>query len=156
MLLFVWATPHVPYRCAASRMGLGSSLMLMPARVLLIGSDPSHLGARAAVLDHFWEIRTSAQDPSAAIQHGADLVVVLETIPEDARQSLVEQIKQQDASVLVVKLNGFDSGPFAGADAIVDAQHGPGALVSAVYELLTERGLGSRAWPIAGEAIRIS
>ena len=28
-----------------------------------------------------------------------------------------------------------------------DEQHGPGALVSTVYELLTERGIPSRAWP---------
>jgi hypothetical protein len=53
--------------------------------------------------------------------------------------------------ILLVRVNGFDSGPHAGADATVDDLHGPGALVSTIYELLTERGLASRAWPIPGE-----
>ena len=129
--------------------------MPVPARVLLIGDDISHLATRAAVLEHFWQIRFGVGDPVQNVQQGADLVIVLESIPDLERQAIVEKIKHHDSSVLVVKINGFDSGPFACADAIVDAQHGPGALISAVYELLTERGLGSRAWPVPGESIRL-
>ena len=129
--------------------------MSTPARVLLIGNDPVHLGTRAAALEHFWQIGISTHDPLEILRNGTDLVVVFESLPELERQTLVERIKQEDASILVVKINGFNSGPHAGADAIVDAHEGPGALVSAIYELLTERGLGSRQWPIAGDSARL-
>ena len=52
--------------------------------------------------------------------------------------------------MLVVKVNGYDAGPHASADATVDETHGPGKLVSTIYELLTERGLPSRKWPENG------
>ena len=55
--------------------------------------------------------------------------------------------------MLVVKINGYDAGPHASADATVDEAHGPGALVATIYELLTERGLPSRAWAEEGGGV---
>ena len=57
------------------------------------------------------------------------------------------RLRAEAPTLLLVRENGFESGPHAGADATVDVAHGPGALVSAIYALLTERGLGSRVWP---------
>ncbi len=78
-----------------------------------------------------------------------DLVVVCETLPEPERQQWVERVRLESSAMLVVKLNGYDAGPHASADATVDVEHGPGALVATIYELLTERGLESRGWPFA-------
>lgn len=116
-----------------------------PSRVLLIGGDQPHLDARVEVMEHFWTVMTALADETLNLE--TDLVVVCETIPEPMRQDLVERVRGEAPTMLVVKVNGFDSGPRMGADATVDEVHGPGALVSTIYELLTERGLPSRGWP---------
>ena len=121
--------------------------MSMLARVLIVGKLQENLDARAEILRHFWSIRTTALNEPEAAEIDADVVVVCETLSEAERQRWVDRIRQESSSILVVKVNGYDSGPFGGADATVDEQHGPGALVSTVYELLTERGKASRAWP---------
>jgi hypothetical protein len=122
---------------------------MTPARVLLIGNEREHLEARAAVLHHFWEIDIAALSGSDVPVFSADLVVVCHTLPEEERQQWVMRVRHQVPTMLIVRMNGFDSGPHAGADATVDVHHGPGALVSTIYELLTERGLASREWPAA-------
>ena len=121
--------------------------MSTPARVLLIGHNQDHLRARAAVLHHFWVIDIASPEQSDVPVFSADLTVVCHTLPDAERQHWVQKIRHQVPSMLIVRMNGFDSGPHAGADATVDVHHGPGALVSAIYELLTERGLASRDWP---------
>ncbi len=122
--------------------------MMTPARVLLIGNEREHLEARAEVLHHFWEIDIAALNESDVPVFSADLVVVCHTLPQVERQQWVMRVRHQVPSMLIVRMNGFDSGPHAGADATVDVHNGPGALVSTIYELLTERGLGSREWPL--------
>jgi hypothetical protein len=80
-----------------------------------------------------------------------DVVVVSATLPEPSRQEWIDRVRASAPGMIVVRVNGFDSGPHLSADATVDETHGPGALVSTIYELLTERGLGSRRWPLPGE-----
>jgi hypothetical protein len=117
------------------------------ARVLLVGHQRSHLEARASVLHHFWDIQTAEPEESLVSVFAADLVVVCHTLPEAERQHWVSKLRHQVPSMLIVRMNGFDSGPHAGADATVNVHNGPGALVSTIYELLIERGLPSRDWP---------
>ncbi len=120
---------------------------MMPARVLLMGNELPHLEARAAVLHHFWQIDLTTVAESDVPIFSADLVVVCHTLPESERQKWVMKVRHQVPTMLIIRMNGFDSGPHAGADATVDVHAGPGALVSTIYELLTERGLASKDWP---------
>lgn len=117
-----------------------------PARVLLIGDDQEHMQTRTNVLRYFWTMATATPEESDQRTPLTDLAVICHTLPEGERQELISRIRQQHPGILLVKVNGYDSGPHAGADATVDAVHGPGALVSTIYELLTERGLPSRGW----------
>ncbi len=121
--------------------------MTLPARVLLIGDELDHLESRANVLKHFWEIDIAALQTSDVPVFSADLTVVCHTIPEEERERWVMRIRHQVPTMLIVRMNGFDSGPRDGADATVDVHAGPGSLVSTIYGLLTERGLASRGWP---------
>ena len=121
--------------------------MSTPARVLLIGYERSQLEVKASILHHFWTITLASPDQSDVPIFSADLVVVCHTLPEAERQHWVAKVRHQIPSMLIVRMNGFDSGPHAGADATVNIHNGPGALVSTIYELLTERGLISRDWP---------
>lgn len=120
------------------------------ARVVLIGDDTEHLQAKAAVLRHFWPVRVCG--PERLQQPHAEVAVVCVTLSERERQQCVETLREQTPELLIVKMNGYDSGPHAGADAIVDEARGPGALVATIYQLLTEKGLPSRAWPEHVEA----
>ena len=130
--------------------------MSIPAQVLLIGKAKAHLEAHAAVLEHFWRVAVAVVDAAEEMPLGADVVVVCETLPEGERQEWVERVRQALPTALVVKMNGQPAGPRAGADATVNEDDGPGALVSTIYELLTERGMESRAWPLVGEAVRLN
>ena len=121
--------------------------MAEPARVSLIGNSQSHLDVRAAVLQHFWKVETIALDLGEAPDFNTELVVVCASIGKPEQQRWVDRARQAAPMLLIVRCDGFDSGPLAGADATVDDEHGPGALVSTIYELLTERGLESRDWP---------
>ncbi len=109
------------------------------------------MAARADVLENFWAVQTLAVHEGDELDLPADVVVVCDSLPELERQDLVERVRLQAPQMLVVKMNGYDSGPHASADATVDEAHGPGALVSTIYALLTERGLASRMWPAPGE-----
>ncbi len=151
----VWAIEGRKGECIGASMRLGSSHMSTPARVLLIGRELAHLEARVAVLEHFWRVGMAVVETETRVELKADVVVVCETLPELERQAWVSRARQEVPGAVVVKMNRHDAGPQAGADATVDEIHGPGALVSTIYELLTERGLESRAWPIAGESVRL-
>jgi hypothetical protein len=120
-------------------------------RVLLLGKDEAQLDVYAAVLRHFWPVQTLVVKHGDPLPHAMDVVVVCSTLPEPERQHLIDAVRAAHPAMLVVRVNGFDSGPHAGADATVDETHGPGALVSTIYELLTERGLASLRWPLPGE-----
>ncbi len=109
------------------------------------------MAVRADLLENFWAVQTTAVHEGDELDLPADVVVVCDSLPDGERQDLVERVRLQTPQMLVVKMNGYDSGPHAGADATVDEAHGPGALVSTIYALLTERGLGSRLWRTPGE-----
>lgn len=123
------------------------------ARVVVIGDQVEHLQAKAAVLRHFWPVRmTCVSEPEHLRQPNSEVAVVCITLKESERQQCVDGLRVRNPKLLIVKMNGYDSGPHAGADAIVDEARGPGALVSTIYQLLTERGLHSRPWPEHVEA----
>ena len=121
--------------------------MASPAQVTLIGNTQAYLNVRAAVLQHFWLVETVALDSGEVPNHLGELVVICASLSPQDRDVWVERSRAEKPKVLIVRVDAFNSGPLAGADAIVDDDHGPGALVSAIYELLTERGLESREWP---------
>ena len=127
----------------------------VPAKVTLVGNGRAQLETRARVLTHFWETEVVALDEGQTPDYETHLMIVFETLPEPERQDWVQRARAEKPGLLLVKINGYDSGPHAGADATVDETHGPGALVSTIYELLTERDLPSRAWPSIQEDVRI-
>lgn len=120
--------------------------MAQPARVLLIGKTRGPLETMARVLRYFWLVQMSVVNDGDRPPLEAEVVVLCDTFTERERQAWVDQVKGGAPAALIVKMNGYDSGPHAGADATVDEQQGPGALVSTIYEMLRERGLGSRGW----------
>ena len=120
--------------------------MATPAQVTLIGNTQAYLNVRAAVLQHFWLVETVALDTGEVPKCLGELVVVCASLPSEERQAWVERSRAEKAKVLIVRMDAYDAGPLAGADACVEEDHGPGALASAIYELLTERGFESRAW----------
>lgn len=120
--------------------------MTEAAHVLLVGNIPEHLEAQTAVLKHFWKVSAASSNAFATILLSAEVVVLCHTLSEAERRNIVKQLNKEAPNLLIVKMNGYDSGPHAGVDAGVDLHHGPGALVSTVYGLLTERGLPSRGW----------
>ncbi len=121
--------------------------MATPAQVTLIGNTQAYLNVRAAVLQNFWLVETVALDAGEIPKGAGDLVVVCASLPAAERREWVEWARAEKPLVLIVRVDEFETGPLAGADACVEDEHGPGALVSAIYELLTERGLESREWP---------
>lgn len=126
--------------------------MTLPAQVTIVGSSPASLEARANVLQQFWRVDAVSLDLGQLLNFPTDLLVVSASILGPQRQAIVEAARARDPRLLIVRMDSFDSGPMSGADATVDEGRGPGALVSAIYELLTERGLGSRGWPKLYEA----
>jgi hypothetical protein len=122
-----------------------------PAQVTLIGNTEAYLMVRAAVLQHFWLVETVSLDSGELPKFAGELVVVCASLPAHERKAWVERARAEKPHVLIVRVDEFEAGPLAGADAIVEDEHGPGALVSAIYELLTERGLESREWPEVAE-----
>ena len=122
--------------------------MAVPAKVELIGLSRTALEVRAAVLEHFWAVRTVAVDEGQEPVFDGEVVVIFASMPGDVQQSWVDRARFAMPLVLIVRVDRFDSGPLAGADATVDDDQGPGALVSAIYELLTERGMASRGWAL--------
>ena len=122
-------------------------MMMEPAHVLLIGNEPAYLQEQTAVLRHFWTIATASTIEFNALAPVTHVAVLCHSLTDSERERVVSFLNQKHPGLLLVKINGYDSGPHAGVDASVDLHHGPGALVSTIYELLTERGLPSRGWP---------
>lgn len=122
--------------------------MGLPALITIVGTSPPYLESRAKVLQHFWMVETVSLDAEECPRFETDLLVVSASVPEPHRQKLVESARRHDPTLLIVRTDGFDSGPLNGADATVDEGRGPGALVATIYELLTQRGLSSRNWRI--------
>lgn len=120
--------------------------MSAPARILLLGKDQALLNLRASVLIHFWYIATRATLRFDITDSAADLIVLCYTIPEQQRRSWIASVRTAIPNLLVITLDDFDSGPREGTDLTVNRNHGPAALVSAIYELLHERGLESKPW----------
>ncbi len=125
--------------------------MTTPAQVALVGNSQAYLDVRAAVLQHFWLVETVALDLGETPQFTAQLVVICASIASSEQQAWVDRTRNIAPQVLIVRVDGFDPRPLSGADAAVEDDHGPGALVSAIFELLTERGLESREWPAIPE-----
>jgi hypothetical protein len=117
------------------------------AKVSIVGNTQSYLNVRAAVLQHFWLVDTVSLDAGEIPEFAAELMVLCASLSNDEQQQWVDRARLAKSQILIVRMNGFNHGPLAGADAMVDDGEGPGALVSAIYELLTERGLESREWP---------
>ena len=126
--------------------------MAEPGRVLVLGRDLGPLERMARVLRHCWVVQTGLVEVGETPALDADVVVLCDSFTEAERQGWVDLVKGQAPGMLIVKMNGYNSGPHAGADATVDEDQGPAALISTVYELLCERGVGSRGWADA-EAI---
>lgn len=121
--------------------------MNMPARVLIVGNDQSLLDARASVLQHFWIIFTTAPPHASVPPASIDVAVFCNTLREEERQIWLTSLRGITPNLPIVTLNAFDSGPRNGADAAVNLDRGPAALVSTIFELLTERGLDHKLWP---------
>ena len=121
------------------------------ARVLIVGKNAAQAEGMARVLRHCWIVRT-ALVRAALVRAGgepkldAEVVVLCDEFTEVERQHLVDHVKAEMPGILIVKMNGYASGPHAGADATVDEEQGPAALISTIYELLCERGMGSHRW----------
>jgi hypothetical protein len=121
--------------------------MSAPAKVSIIGNTQAYVNVRAAVLQHFWLVETVALDAGEVPLFAAELMVLCASIAAEEQQDWVDRARVKRPHILIVRMDGFNHGPLAGADAMVDDGEGPGALVSTIYELLTERGLESREWP---------
>lgn len=117
------------------------------AKVALIGNSQAYLDVRANVLQHFWLVDTVALDRGEVPEFASELIVICASLAGAEQQAWVDRARGEAPLILIVRMDGFASGPLMGADAVVDDEHGPGALVSTIYELLTERGLESREWP---------
>ncbi len=115
-------------------------------RVLILGNSLAPLERIARVLRHCWVVRTGLLGPGKVPVLDADVVVMCDTFGELERQQWVDWVKMEVPGMPIVKMNGYNSGPHAGTHATVDAEQGPAVLISAIYELLIERGLASRGW----------
>ncbi len=127
--------------------------MLAPAHVLLVGNDRKILSIRADVLLNFWSIAATTTLANSDLHRAADLVVLCHTLSEDQRHHWITILRAASPNRLIVSLDFQDLGPRNGIDATIDLHRGPAALVSVIYQLLTERGLPSRLWPATGHTI---
>ena len=121
--------------------------MNMPARVLIVGNDQSLLDVRASILQHFWIVSITAPPHASIPPASVDVAIFCNTLQEEERPIWLSSLRGVTPNLLIVTLNPFDSGPRNGADAAVNLDRGPAALVSTVFELLTERGLEHKLWP---------
>lgn len=111
-----------------------------------MGKSAAQAERMARVLRHCWIVTVELVKPGEAPGLSAEVVVLCDEFTAVERQSLVDHVKAEVPGMLIVKMNGYTSGPHAGADATVDEEQGPAALISTIYELLCERGLGSHQW----------
>jgi hypothetical protein len=127
------------------------------AHILLVGNDGRLLNERAELLSSFWEISAiSSFDESQSALGGADLLLLCHTVTEAQRLDWIACSRASLATRPIVSLEFVDpaeTGRRSGADATVDHNRGPAALVSTIYELLNERGLGSKRWTAGGQTL---
>jgi hypothetical protein len=129
------------------------------AHILLVGNDGRLLNERAELLSHFWLVTAiSAFDEGVAFLQRADMLMLCHTVNEDQRTAWIAHSRAASPSRAIISLEFVDAagaepgkglartGFRTGADAVVDHHRGPAALVSAIYELLNERGLDSKPW----------
>jgi hypothetical protein len=131
--------------------------MNRPAQILLVGNDGRLLNERAALLASFWEVEAiSSFDEGGPALQKADLLVLCHTVTEAQRLAWIASSRVSLPTRPIVSLEFVDSaetGRRNGADATVDHNRGPAALVSTIYELLNERGLHSRQWTAGGHTL---
>ncbi len=127
------------------------------AHVLLIGNDGRLLKERAELLTNFWEIvAVSSFDEDDTSLSKADLVVLCHTVTEAQRQAWITRARTAIPVRAIVSLELADPADLHrrnGTDATVAHNRGPAALVSTLYELLNERGLGSKRWAAGGQTL---
>lgn len=116
------------------------------ARVLIVGKNAGQAEQMARVLRHCWIVKTALVRAGEEPVLDAEVVVLCDEFTEVERQHLVDHVKAEMPGMLIVKVNGYASGPHAGADATVDDEQGPAALISTIFELMCERGMGSHRW----------
>jgi len=128
-----------------------------PAHILLVGNDGRLLNERAGLLSNFWEIAAiSSFDAGEPALGNADLLVLCHTVTEAQRLAWIASSRASLATRPIVSIefvDPADAGRRSGADATVDHNRGPAALVSTIYELLNERGLGSKQWTAGGSTL---
>lgn len=117
------------------------------AHILLVGNDGRLLNERAALLSNFWEIAAiSSFDEGENSLGRADLLVLCHTMT-DAQRVIWITSSHTSASIRpIVSLELDNTAGVGRRSGTVDHNHGPAALVSTIYELLNERGLGSKPW----------
>ena len=127
------------------------------AQILLVGNDGRLLNERAELLSNFWQISAiSSFDESEPRLSQAQLVVLCHTVTEPQREAWIASSRATQAARPIVSLefaDPLDTGRRSGTDATVDHNRGPAALVSTIYELLNERGLGSKPWSAGGQTL---
>jgi hypothetical protein len=131
--------------------------MSSPAHILLVGNEGRLLNERAVLLANFWTIAAiSSFDEAGDALHTASLVVLCHTLTEAQRVAWVERARAAALARPILSLeftDPADVGRRNGTDATVEHRLGPAALVSAIYELLTERGIASRQWTSGGHTL---
>jgi hypothetical protein len=127
------------------------------AHILLVGNDGRLLNERAALLSNFWEIAAiSSFDEGENSLGRADLLVLCHTVTDAQRINWITSSRTSASTRPIVSLeldNTAGVGRRSGTDATVDHNRGPAALVSTLYELLNERGLGSKPWTPGGQTL---
>jgi hypothetical protein len=131
--------------------------MTSAAHILLVGNDGRLLNERATLLANFWTITAiSSFDDAGHALEDAGLVVLCHTLTEAQRLAWISRARATVPTRPIVSLefaDPADVGRRNGADATVEHRLGPAALVSTIYELLRERGLGSREWTGGGHTL---
>jgi len=131
--------------------------MSATAHILLVGNDGRLLNERAQLLSNFWEIAAiSTFDESHKPPAKTDLLLLCHTVTDAQRISWIESSRAAFPTRPIVSLefvDPADAGRRNGVDATVDHNRGPAALVSTIYELLNERGLGSKHWTSGGHTL---
>jgi hypothetical protein len=124
------------------------------AHILLVGSDGRLLNERAALLEHFWTVSAiSTFDEAVAGLRTAELLVLCHSVTEEQRAVWIEASRAAAPQRPVISLETGETARRAGVDAVVDHGRGPAALVSTIYELMTERGLKSRQWAAGAQTL---
>jgi hypothetical protein len=131
--------------------------MTSPAHILLVGNDGRLLNERATLLANFWTVTAiSSFDDAGHALAAAGLVVLCHTLTDAQRLAWIDRARTPAPTRPIVSLEFVDpagTGRRNGADARVEHRLGPAALVATIYELLTERGLGSREWTGGGHTL---